>query len=398
MDRLLLSLVCMAQALFDSIDSDAPLGCGAISCVYKAHYKGNPVAVKVRRAGIEAYMERDLRLLEAMARLVWWLPGVRWLSVDEAACEFSSLMRSQLDFGEEGRKMVRFGLLFAGERGVSFPTLIDVKERDQGDGQGDVAEGGSTALSLSPSSSSGVLVMSYESGESMSKWLHRLRETADASRGRGGDGVAGEGGGRDLDLDFDLESSAIMAAQGKELARLGVRLFFQMVLVHNFAHADLHPGNILIRGGAATAMKTKGSTGSSSHETSDAHPGLGLVLIDCGLTTSLGEEERRNFLELFAAVAQQRGRDAARLMMDRAPYAAGEGPVDPEGFVVGMAGLIDSVATSSFKLREVREESGRRGTACLPACLPAWEGTNTCLPTCLTIPSLSLSVARLRLG
>lgn len=38
----------------------------------------------------------------------------------------------------------------------------------------------------------------------------------------------------------------------------------------------------------------------------------GLCFIDVGLVTSLGPEDRTNFVELFAAVAQGRGEDAAR--------------------------------------------------------------------------------------
>lgn len=31
------------------------------------------------------------------------------------------------------------------------------------------------------------------------------------------------------------------------IAAIGLRLFLQMVLVDNFTHADLHPGNMLVR-------------------------------------------------------------------------------------------------------------------------------------------------------
>ena len=33
----------------------------------------------------------------------------------------------------------------------------------------------------------------------------------------------------------------------KHIADVGSRAFFEMVLVHNFVHADLHPGNILVQ-------------------------------------------------------------------------------------------------------------------------------------------------------
>jgi len=111
-----------------------------------------------------------------------------------------------------------------------------------------------------------------------------------------------------------------------------------MVLVDNFVHADLHPGNILVK----RDSQEKGGK-------------LSLVFIDVGLTTTLDPEDMRNFVELFAAVAQGRGKDAARLMMTRAKYEDGVPCyIDPDGFVSGMSDLISSVNTSSFRLSEVR--------------------------------------------
>jgi aarF domain-containing kinase len=61
--------------------------------------------------------------------------------------------------------------------------------------------------------------------------------------------------------------------------------FLKMMLVDNFVHADLHPGNILV---------DEGRDGSNSSPQ--------VVLLDVGLITQLSEKDRENFLKLFSAV------------------------------------------------------------------------------------------------
>jgi predicted unusual protein kinase regulating ubiquinone biosynthesis (AarF/ABC1/UbiB family) len=60
--------------------------------------------------------------------------------------------------------------------------------------------------------------------------------------------------------------------------------FLKMMLVDNFVHADLHPGNILVDDGR------------------DAGSSPQVVLLDVGLITQLSEKDRENFLKLFSAV------------------------------------------------------------------------------------------------
>ena len=43
------------------------------------------------------------------------------------------------------------------------------------------------------------------------------------------------------------EGEGLSPAEGKALARQGLRAFLTMLLQHNLVHADLHPGNILAR-------------------------------------------------------------------------------------------------------------------------------------------------------
>lgn len=79
------------------------------------------------------------------------------------------------------------------------------------------------------------------------------------------------------------------------LARRGAHAILQMVFKDGFVHADLHPGNILL-----------------------GHDGR-LVLIDLGLVAEIAPDLMRPWCETFLALAQQNGRELARLFYVHAP-------------------------------------------------------------------------------
>lgn len=72
-----------------------------------------------------------------------------------------------------------------------------------------------------------------------------------------------------------------------------------MMLIDNFVHGDLHPGNVLIREDNLRNGKPQ------------------IVFLDAGLVIKLKEKDRRNFLDLFAAVAAGNGKLGAQLMIER---------------------------------------------------------------------------------
>ncbi|KAL2469988.1 Protein kinase superfamily protein [Abeliophyllum distichum] len=72
------------------------------------------------------------------------------------------------------------------------------------------------------------------------------------------------------------------------------------LLVDNFLHADMHPGNILVR-------VSQGKTLAKSLFKSRPH----VIFLDVGMTAELSKKDRNNLLEFFKAVALQDGRTAA---------------------------------------------------------------------------------------
>lgn len=117
----------------------------------------------------------------------------------------------------------------------------------------------------------------------------------------------------------------------KRVARLGLRTFLKMVLHDNFVHGDLHPGNLLVRTRA------------------DGNPEM--TFLDVGIVAELSSEDRRNFIDLFTAVAKGNGREAGTLLLDRSPENQCD---DPEAFVLDIETLIDGVSRKTFNLNDVQ--------------------------------------------
>jgi aarF domain-containing kinase len=70
--------------------------------------------------------------------------------------------------------------------------------------------------------------------------------------------------------------------------------------VDNFVHADMHPGNILVR-----VVRPKNTN--NTLQKSRPH----VVFLDVGMTAELDSNDRVNLLEFFKAVARRDGRTAA---------------------------------------------------------------------------------------
>ncbi|CAM9623866.1 unnamed protein product [Discosporangium mesarthrocarpum] len=116
------------------------------------------------------------------------------------------------------------------------------------------------------------------------------------------------------------------------LARVGLEAFLKMVFVDNFVHADLHPGNILIAPPAGRGG------------------GRRMVFLDAGIVCRLGEEDRRNFVDLFHAVVIGDGKGAGMLMIQR---ARGQECSDPKGFCQEMDDLVQGARANRLCLGEV---------------------------------------------
>ena len=251
------------------------------------------------------------------------------MSLNGCVGEFSKLLLSQLNLYTEGEHLLQFAENFdrtwsAHDRTtIGFPTpYLQVSSTD-------------------------VLVESFEPGVSLSTYLIE-RENTQATLRRRTTSNSPRVGGSSSSSSADAQTQR-MHHVDRRIAEIGTLSFFEMVLVHNFIHSDLHPGNILI----APRNPTPTPTGDLSFDV--LNDDIRLIYLDVGLTTVLPQESRLNFISLFSAVASGQGQRAASLMVERSkdPTSC----VDMQGFVRGMSAVIDDAIQSNthgFSLGNVR--------------------------------------------
>eukprot|EP00158_Paraphelidium_tribonemae_P004165 Partr_v1_DN26612_c3_g2_i1_m68862 putative AarF domain containing kinase 2 len=291
------------------LKSDVPIGSGCIAQVYKGHdaLSDTAVAIKVRRPAIIPMIEQDLAILTFAARVVDRLvPGMHWLSLPDEVGQFRLLMELQLDFCIEARNLSTFSDNFSGDESVRFPRPYSDLTDDC------------------------VLVEEFVDGVPMRKFL-------------------------------ELDDPGIR----KSIAGMGLAAFLKMMLVHNFIHADLHPGNIMIRYRRSRDSRylpvselTDGDgklVSAKLHQASyrGYHPQL--TFIDTGLVTQLSDTNMENFIDLFCAIADGNGSLVASLMVERSRTAPGEPKcVDFPMFEQKMVRVISDIQQETFHLANIK--------------------------------------------
>ena len=173
-----------------------------------------------------------------------------------------------------------------------------------------------------------------------------------------------------------------------------------MLLLDNFVHADLHPGNIMIKfikppnatiyiqslfnhffrkAGQVTNVSSSenGLFVPADHSDSDRiverlrqlrrSPDAWMaelnslhqegympeiVFIDAGLVTTLDATNRRNFIDLFRAVAEFDGYRVGQLMVERS--RSPELAIDTETFALKMQHLVLSIKRKTFSLGQIK--------------------------------------------
>lgn len=239
--------------IFENFEEE-PVASGSIAQVHRATLKYKfpgqrikpvVVAVKVRHPGVSEVIKRDFVLINLVARISSLFPNLKWLRLDESIQQFAVFMMSQVDLSREAAHLSRFIYNFRRWKDVSFP------------------------VPLYPLVHPSVLVETFEQGENVLHYVGRLEE------------------------------------EGHEhfknaLAHIGTHALLKMLLVDNFIHADMHPGNILVRVGKSRASPIP-LLKSRPH----------VIFLDVGMTTELCKQERQCLVEFFKAVALQDGRTAA---------------------------------------------------------------------------------------
>ncbi|KAL2172732.1 hypothetical protein VTG60DRAFT_4178 [Thermothelomyces hinnuleus] len=348
--------------IFDEFDR-TPIGVGAIAQVYKAKLKpdlavpgdvdvpkdpddlrhsvrrnvetvlkskpkrvpSSYVAVKVRHPRVERTVRRDLRIMRFFASVLNAIPTMEWLSLPDEVDQFGEMMKLQLDMRIEAANLSRFRKNFKDRTTAWFPfPYTEFCTRD-------------------------VLIEEFAYGIPLADFM-------------------ANGGG----------------VFQRDIASEGLDAFLRMLLLDNFVHADLHPGNIMVRFYEAEQPSLR------LRRPPEQNPGMDqqadvteqvlsrlrpyrhnkdlwdaelanieregfrpqLIFIDTGLVTELNSTNRRNFLDLFRAVAEFDGYKAGHLMCERCRQP--DAVLDKEVFALKMQHLVLGVKSRTLALGNVK--------------------------------------------
>jgi aarF domain-containing kinase len=112
---------------FIEILDEAPIGVGAIAQVYRGRLKNidQEVAIKTLHPGVELCILMDLIIMDKVAKLVSYIPGVEWLSLVEEVYTFGHMMRCQTDLRVEAQNLFKFRKQFRNIETIGFPKVYD---------------------------------------------------------------------------------------------------------------------------------------------------------------------------------------------------------------------------------------------------------------------------------
>lgn len=281
------------------------------------------VAIKVLHPNVEVKISRDLRIMKFFANVINVIPTMEWLSLPDEVEQFSVLMRLQLDLRIEALNLEKFRHNFRKRLDIHFPKpFLNFSTRE-------------------------VLVEDYIQAVPMSKMLS-LKENF----------------GKNL---------------SKEISDKGLDSFLQMLIIDNFVHADLHPGNMLVRFYKNELFKhekeykiVKSSNEQETNRITEELLALGdddkawcerleslyengyhaeICFLDVGLITELNHTDRFNFIDLFKALSEFDGYRAGELMVERSRTP--ETAINKEIFALKVEKLVDRMKQRTFTLGNI---------------------------------------------
>jgi predicted unusual protein kinase regulating ubiquinone biosynthesis (AarF/ABC1/UbiB family) len=266
--------------------SPHPEAAASLAQVHQARLlTGDEVIIKVQRPHIETIVETDLQSIYTATRwLKRYRPVRRRVNLDQLYEEFAQTTREELDFVAEGQNAERFARDFADDPGIRIPRIY------------------------AQTSTRRVLIM---------------------------ENVAS----------IKIGDLAAIEAAGVSRQEVASRLFdayLSQLFVHNFVHADPHPGNLFVQPleverpgsvfsslgswqaaqGGDGSRRPAGAAGMRPAAEAQPAPASGrpfrLVFVDFGMVATIPKRMRKHFREYLIGFAT---RDAGRMV--RAYQGAG---------------------------------------------------------------------------
>jgi predicted unusual protein kinase regulating ubiquinone biosynthesis (AarF/ABC1/UbiB family) len=207
--------------LFLEIEPE-PLGAASLAQAHAARlHSGEEVVIKVLRPGIENLVETDLRAISVALRwLKFWRFVRRRVDLDWLMEEFSNTTRAELNLLQEGANAERFADNFKDDPGVYVPKIYW-----QTSGRRTLTEENVAFIKVN-----------------------------------------------------DLEALAVAGVSPAAVAGQLYRAYMEQIFIHNFVHADPHPGNLFVR-----PLQEKGEDGDRPFQ---------VVFVDFGMAAVIPERLR----------------------------------------------------------------------------------------------------------
>ncbi len=250
------------QEIFNSF-MEKPLGAASFAQVHEAQLKdGRPVVVKVLRPGIEDLVEVDLRALHnVLVGLNFFAAIRRRVDLKWFEEEFGITTRRELDLRQEGGFAERFAENFADQLDVHIPEI---------------------------------------------HWDYTSRR------------VLTEENVAYIKIN-DFEGLRENGIDPRDVAKKLYRIYMQQIFVHNFVHADPHPGNIFVRpipsdGSLMEEFKTRASDAAEALGVEDHLPfepsgsPFQILFIDFGMVAEIPPRLRAALRKYLIGIGN---RDAA---------------------------------------------------------------------------------------
>lgn len=281
------------------------------------------VAIKVLHPKVEIKINRDLKIMAFFAKVIDIIPTMEWLSLPQEVEQFGILMKLQLDLRIEALNLAKFRSNFKKRLDIHFPkSYLNFTTRE-------------------------VLVEEFIHAVPMEKLLS-LKDNF----------------GKNL---------------SKEVSDKGLDAFLKMLILDNFVHADLHPGNMMIRFYKNELYKhskeykiVKSSNEDETNKITDELLALGddneawchrlselyregyhaeICFLDAGLITELNHDDRVNFIDLFKALSEFDGYKAGELMVERSRTP--ETALDKDVFALKVEKIVDRMKERTFTLGNI---------------------------------------------
>ena len=306
---------------------ERPVGVGAIAQVHVVKFKESFTqntngrkwfAMKILHPHVRDIIAKDLCIMRFGAGLINAIPTMNWLSLPDEVQQFSILMNLQLDLRIEAFNLVSFRDNFKKYPLVTFPKPLEAFATPN------------------------IIFEEYLEALPMETFLN-------------------------------YKSKLDNVELCKRVSDPFVDAFLKMLILDDFIHSDLHPGNVMIKFVKMNKLRTKViSTEEENRDVivqlrdayvsgEDSFVGLlkevlttyqpQICFIDVGLVTELNDTDRVNFIDLFNALVRFDGYKAGQLMIDRSRTP--ETAIKNEEFAQKVKGLVATIRNQTFTLGTV---------------------------------------------